>query len=57
VIEKWNTAVDGRRSDQAMRRRLEARSVARYDYPPRTRFPDHIRGGDKIDGVLSGRFG
>jgi quercetin dioxygenase-like cupin family protein len=41
-----------------MRRKLAARGyrVARYVYPPGTRFPDHTHTVDKIGGMVSGRF-
>jgi quercetin dioxygenase-like cupin family protein len=57
-IERWNKELDGPLTEQAMRRKLEARgfAVSRYVYPPGTSFPDHTHGIDKIDAVLSGRF-
>jgi quercetin dioxygenase-like cupin family protein len=57
-VEHWNEERRGPLSEEAMRERLEARgySVARYVYPPGTRFPDHTHAIDKIDGVLAGRF-
>lgn len=58
TVRRWNEAVDGRFSEQALRRKLEAEgySVSRYDYPPGTRFPDHTHEVDKIDAVVAGRF-
>jgi quercetin dioxygenase-like cupin family protein len=57
-VEKWDEAEDGKLTEGAMRRKLEARGyrVSRYVYPPGTFFPDHTHGIDKIDAVLSGRF-
>lgn len=57
-VERWDPERDGAPSEQALRRRLEARGyqVARYVYPPGTVFPEHTHDVDKIDGVLSGRF-
>lgn len=57
-IEHWDTASDGQLSEDAMRRKLEARgySVTRYLYPPGTSFPEHSHAVDKIDAVLAGHF-
>ncbi len=57
-VERWDEARDGPLSEEAMRRKLEARGyrVSRYVYPPGTYFPPHTHDVDKIDGVLSGRF-
>jgi quercetin dioxygenase-like cupin family protein len=57
-VHRWNAALDGEFSEQALRRKLEAQgySVAKYVYPPGTTFPDHKHGVDKIDAVVSGRF-
>jgi len=56
-IEKWSDEW-GKLSEQNMRRRLEAEgySVAQYDYPPGTYFPDHTHSFDKKDAVIRGRF-
>ena len=58
-VEHWNVGHDGPLSEGAMRRKLEARgySVTRYIYPPDTCFPEHTHAVDKIDAVLTGRFG
>jgi quercetin dioxygenase-like cupin family protein len=57
-VRRWNSAADGPVTEQALRDRLEALgyTVARYVYPPGTRFPDHTHDVDKIDAVVSGRF-
>jgi quercetin dioxygenase-like cupin family protein len=57
-IERWNAERDGPLSEEALRRRLEARGyrVTRYVYPPGTRFEEHRHAVDKIDAVLAGRF-
>jgi quercetin dioxygenase-like cupin family protein len=57
-VEHWDTANDGPLSEQAMRRKLEARGyhVTRYLYPAGTCFPEHSHAVDKIDAVLAGRF-
>ncbi len=58
MLERWNEDVDGPVTEQALRRKMEARGyhVSRYVYPPGTYFPDHQHSIDKIDAVLSGRF-
>jgi quercetin dioxygenase-like cupin family protein len=58
AVHRWNDALDGPFSEQAMRRKLEQAgyTVARYVYPPGTTFPDHVHEVDKIDAVVSGRF-
>lgn len=45
-------------TEAALRARLEALgyAVARYVYPPGTRFPDHAHDADTIDAVVAGRF-
>ena len=57
-VERWDKTRDGPLTEEAMRRKLEARGyrVSRYIYPPGTYFPPHTHEVDKIDGVLSGRF-
>lgn len=57
-VERWDHGADGPLTEEAFRRKLEARGyrVTRYDYPPGTRFGTHTHGVDKIDGVLAGRF-
>ena len=57
-VEHWDAAAEGPLSEEALRRKLEARgyAVSRYVYPPGTRFPPHAHGIDKIDAVVSGRF-
>ncbi len=57
-VERWDVARDGALTEQAFRRKLEAKGyrVSRYVYPPGTVFDFHVHGHDKIDGVLSGRF-
>ena len=57
-VEHWDTATEGPLSEEALRRKLEARdyAVSRYVYPPGTRFPPHTHGIDKIDAVVSGCF-
>lgn len=57
-VEHWDPAADGPLTEQALRRKLEARgyAVSRYVYPPGTAFPPHTHGIDKIDAVVSGRF-
>jgi len=56
-IERWKKEW-GELDEAALRRRLEAEgySVARYEYPQHTQFPDHSHSLDKKDAVLSGRF-
>ncbi len=57
-VRRWNRAADGPLNEDALRAKLEALGyvVARYVYPPGTRFPDHAHDVDKIDAVVSGRF-
>jgi quercetin dioxygenase-like cupin family protein len=57
-VERWDNEHDGEPTEQALRRALESRgfAVARYVYPPGTRFPEHTHAIDKIDAVVSGRF-
>lgn len=57
-VERWDEARDGAFSEAALKAKLEARGyrVARYVYPPGTRFPDHTHPIDKIDAVVVGRF-
>jgi len=57
-LERWDARRDGPLTEEALRRKLEARgySVARYVYPPGTHFAEHTHAIDKIDAVLSGRF-
>jgi quercetin dioxygenase-like cupin family protein len=58
AVHRWNPALDGAFSEDALRSKLEALGyrLARYVYPPETVFPDHKHGVDKIDAVVSGRF-
>ncbi len=58
MIEHWDESRDGPLSEQALRRKLEARGyqVSTYHYPPGTCFDDHSHTVDKIDAVLSGFF-
>jgi len=57
-VERWDEALSGPATPEALRRKLEARGyrVTQYVYPPGTRFPNHTHGVDKIDAVVSGRF-
>jgi quercetin dioxygenase-like cupin family protein len=57
-IHRWNVALDGAFSENALRGKLETMGyrVARYVYAPGTVFPDHTHGVDKVDAVVSGRF-
>lgn len=57
-VHRWDARTDGELSADAMCRKFEAQgySVSRYVYPPRTHFPEHAHGVDKIDGVVSGQF-
>lgn len=57
-IERWDEGEDGPLSEEALRRDLERRGyrVARYVYPPGTRFSEHTHDVDKIDAVVSGTF-
>lgn len=57
-VQRWNPATDGALSEAALRKKLErlGYSVAKYVYPPRTYFPPHTHGVDKMDAVVSGRF-
>ena len=54
-IEPWDSRA-GDLNEKNLRRRLENEgySVARYDYPPGSVFPDHTHGIDKKDAVISG---
>jgi len=56
-VHHWSPA-DGPCTEAALTAKLEALGyvVARYVYPPGTRFPDHSHDVDKIDAVVSGRF-
>lgn len=58
AIHRWNSAIDGKFSETALRLKLEALGyrVARWVYQPGTVFPDHTHAVDKIDAVVSGRF-
>lgn len=55
---RWDPTRDGPLSEAVLRRQLEAEGyrVARYVYPPGTRFDEHTHAVDKIDAVLAGRF-
>ena len=57
-VKHWNEEADGRFTEAALRRKLEAAGymVSRYTYPPGTVFPEHSHQIDKIDAVVSGRF-
>jgi len=57
-VVHWNEQTDGPLTEAALRANLESRGyrVARYVYPPGTRFPEHTHDIDKIDAVISGRF-
>jgi mannose-6-phosphate isomerase-like protein (cupin superfamily) len=57
-VERWDAERDGPLSEEALRRKLEARGyrVQRYVYRPGTAFLEHRHRVDKLDGVLSGRF-
>ncbi len=57
-VESWDTERDGKLTEAALRRKLEAKGyqVTRYVYPPGTYFSPHTHAVDKIDAVLSGRF-
>ena len=57
-VRRWNTAADGPLTEAAVKRKLEAMGyvVARSEYAPGTRFPDHAHEVDTIDAVVSGRF-
>ena len=56
-IERWSDEW-GELSERNMLKHLEAEgySVARYDYPSGTSFPEHTHSFDKKDAVVSGRF-
>jgi quercetin dioxygenase-like cupin family protein len=56
-VEHWDKSW-GEMNEQSLRRRLESEGycVSRYDYPPGTRFSDHIHVFDKKDAVVRGRF-
>ena len=58
VVESWDAARDGVLTEDALRRKLEAKGyrVWRYEYEPGTVFALHTHDVDKIDAVLSGRF-
>lgn len=57
-VDRWNPERDGEVSEEALRRKLEARGyrVIRYVYAPGTYFSEHTHAADKIDAVVSGRF-
>lgn len=57
-IEHWNPEIDGKLTEKALRRKLEAQGyeVSLYTYPPGTYFPPHTHEVDKIDAVISGKF-
>jgi mannose-6-phosphate isomerase-like protein (cupin superfamily) len=57
-VDRWDRSRDGEPTEQALRRKLEARGyrVLRYVYPPGTVFVTHIHDVDKIDAVVSGNF-
>ena len=58
AVHRWNSALDGAFSENALRQKLQTQgyNVARYVYPPGTVFPDHKHEVDKVDAVVSGRF-
>lgn len=58
VVEHWDRVSEGELTESSLRWKLEGRGyqVARYVYPPGTRFPDHAHDVEKMDAVLSGRF-
>ena len=57
MFQAWKSEW-GEPSEARLRERLEAEgySVARYEYPPGTYFPDHTHPQEKKDAVVSGRF-
>lgn len=57
-VEHWNPEKDGVLSEATLRRKLESLgySTSCYIYPPRTYFPTHTHGVEKMDAVLSGQF-
>ena len=57
MFEAWKSEW-GEPSEARLREKLEAEgySVARYEYPPGTYFPDHTHPHEKKDAVVSGRF-
>jgi quercetin dioxygenase-like cupin family protein len=57
-VDRWDLQRDGTLTEQALRRKLEARGyhVSRYVYPPGTVFVTHTHEVDKIDAVVSGEF-
>ena len=57
-VDRWDHQRDGTPTEQALRRKLEARGyrVSRYVYPPGTVFVTHTHDVDKIDAVVSGEF-
>ena len=58
ALRRWDAERDGPPTEAKLRALLEARgyAVARYAYPPGTRFPPHTHGVAKIDAVLEGVF-
>ncbi len=57
-LERWDEDRDGPPTEDALRKKLEARGyrVTRYVYPSGTFFAEHTHPMDKIDAVVSGRF-
>ncbi len=57
-LERWDEDRDGPLTEDALRKKLEARGyrVARYVYPSGTFFAEHAHPMHKIDAVVSGRF-
>ncbi len=57
MLEAWKSKW-GEPSEARLREKLEAEgySVARYEYPPGTYFPDHTHPHEKKDAVVEGRF-
>lgn len=58
ALRRWDAERDGPPTETKLRALLEPRgyAVARYTYPPGTRFPPHTHGEAKIDAVLEGTF-
>ena len=58
AVHRWNSALDGAFSEDALRQKLQSQgyNVARYVYSPGTVFPDHKHEVDKVDAVVAGRF-
>ena len=57
-VEKWDNAVDGPLSVEAMEKKLRQQGYhcTQYEFSPGTNFPDHTHSISKKDSIVSGQF-